>query len=97
MRDSFNRNNGQINLAGLETFERGKPTAFSLNAALGDVEGAGEPGDVEVAGLSGEGPALGGSAAPKTGAAGKAVAKRAKKIRFELDDAQFPTIAEDAV
>ncbi len=90
MRDAFRRTGlNAVTEPGLEAFDLDNPTKmFSLNAALGDVEGAG---------ASGDGLALGGIAAPKAGAGVKAVAKRAKKIRFELDDAQFPTIAEDAV
>jgi hypothetical protein len=80
-----------IDVSSLETFESGTPRQFSLNAALDSFASAAEaPGRA-----IGDGQGAGGTAGPKGGAV-KAGAKKTKKIRFELDDAQCPTIAEDA-
>jgi hypothetical protein len=81
-----------IDVSSLETFESGTPRQFSLNAALDSFASAAEaPGRA-----IGDGQGAGGTAGPKGGAAVKVGAKKTKKIRFELDDAQCPTIAEDA-
>lgn len=80
------------NYPALQTFEKGNVNQFSLNTSLVNFEDAGEP----AAAAPEHGAGDGGSAAPKAGAPGKAGAKRAKKIRFELDDERCPTIAEDA-
>jgi hypothetical protein len=93
MQDSVNVAPGTVRIDALEQFERGKNTRFFLNAALDSFASAAEP----PARAIGDGQGDGGTAGPKVGAAVKAGAKRAKKIRFELDDAQFPTISEDAV